>query len=540
MSSNSPSINIDMDAVRGYMRSASGIPEQPLSEIRAFLRSLDQRAQVYDDHMARLQSQISLLRTHREAVDKKRRSLRAALAPIQFLPNSLLTRIFRFVTDDTSYTHGSSPRPRLSPVPFRLASVCSRWQSLCLSCADLWTELVINLTRGPRILPVLDWYLERSQKRPLTLHIVYDAMPIGSVLVDHTVIEKLASFTSRWQHVTFTGPALPFLVPRLQGLDFPIVESLKFNVGFWADLGPFVRAPNLLKIMTQNQNIRPNQAVLRQITNLTYPTSSQGGNLHDILALCSNLDSLKIMDYDKESAVSPHSTRSSILPTLTSLWVHSENYSFALLRSLSTPALTSLRLQHGQFIPQVNVNTISYIPDCLDRSGCSLTKLTITLAWTDNQVIALLQRLPKLEELVIQEIYDQTPGQPSPLTDKLMNSLHGLSPLPIIPCLRALGLMVYNRDKFNTKSFADMVVSRWHPGKLEEAGTADDPITIKPTYVACIRLVQLGLLGQSSIKDEEHLPLIHLRKMGLHFNVFNMTSSEPVYYSLPAWKDLVQ
>ncbi|KIK69401.1 hypothetical protein GYMLUDRAFT_35474 [Collybiopsis luxurians FD-317 M1] len=218
-----------------------------------------------------------------------------------------------------------------------------------------------------------------------------------------------------------------------------------------------------------------------------------------MLNMCSNLHTLVLHDYDDDIDISDSPT---VIPTLTSLNAMGGTDFSRVFQSLTAP----LEIDHyGNNDP-----TRAQIERFLDRSGCSLTSLSINASWTDQTIVALLRRLPPLQELTISDHTETTnlSNSSPPIAKVLVESLHSYqqSRLPIVPKLRSLSLEVLSTG-FDHKSFVEMISSRWIPDK-------DYAASIGVSY---IQSVELRLPGR--VDEAEYLPLIRLSKMGLYFSL---------------------
>ncbi|KIK69385.1 hypothetical protein GYMLUDRAFT_646572 [Collybiopsis luxurians FD-317 M1] len=498
-SSRFPRANISMKTIYEYARSPYGIPEQRIPDIRDFIQSVNQDLDDYSNEISQLENRLVFLRAQHQRAQQQAAVLRSLLAPIHHLPNELLAQIFRRVCESNFHLWHFG----LSKAPFRLSAVCSRWRSLCLSQSNLWIYLQLNCFGGLRTGFPVDLYLERSKQQLLTL-----AWFTGESEED-VIFQKLANCSPRWKEIYINS-----WVPssQLRGLDFPALETLKLyadEVEEGLDLNLFERALKLQTLIVSGPRLIPNREVLGRITKLSYRTDT--GNSSEILNLCPKLHTLEIKDYHPlEDA--PLVSSLNVMSNLTSLHVINTDGFWRALHSLTTPALTMLSLEHFTDEDLSGHETRLYIERFLERSNCSLAKLEIKLSWMDEDVVALLRRLPTLQELTVRDL--QRGECPRPITKAFLESLHSYqqsplrqSPLPIVPKLHSLSLEVAAAG-FDHKSFVKTILSRWIPDKdyAEMNG------------VSCLRVVELCL--PDSVDEAEYLPLVRLRKLGLCFDMW--------------------
>ncbi|KIK69348.1 hypothetical protein GYMLUDRAFT_237159 [Collybiopsis luxurians FD-317 M1] len=249
------------------------------------------------------------------------------------------------------------------------------------------------------------------------------------------------------------------------------------------EIGIFAHSPKL-QVIEARTKLDPTQDVLSRITKLPYDLMFE--NLHEILSLCSNLHNLVVNDYGDDDDEIGIPDLPIVMPTLTSLHVEGATDFEGSFHSLTTPALSTLEIDRWNLVGDA---TLRPIEQFLDRTGCSLTSLMIKACWTDNAVIALLRRLPSLQELTILDhtlkgFELSSNRRPRPITKLLVESLHSYqqSHSPFVPKLHSLSLKVALTG-FDHKSFVEVILSRWIPDKDYAASIG----------VSCIQSVELRL-----------------------------------------------
>ncbi|KII94518.1 hypothetical protein PLICRDRAFT_182253 [Plicaturopsis crispa FD-325 SS-3] len=134
-------------------------------------------------------------------------------APIDILPPELLSRIFEEIIS----LHKPSKR---FLAPYCLLGVTKHWRDIVLGTSSLWTS--VNFDDEPTMLPLLTQHIERSQKRPLDIHI--DSM-------SDTTFAQARPFMdiSRWRQLRIylrTRESLFDMLARLSEADAPLLERL--------------------------------------------------------------------------------------------------------------------------------------------------------------------------------------------------------------------------------------------------------------------------------------------------------------------------
>ncbi|KAJ7137867.1 hypothetical protein C8R44DRAFT_766379 [Mycena epipterygia] len=117
--------------------------------------------------------------------------------------------------------------------PWSLSHVCRHWRSAVLCFPKLWSFLDVEQTqeneenRSPT-LDLMETYLKRSGKHPLTFRLVYDA---GETIHGHPFLECLLQHSARWGTVHIESPVLLALETLSIGdaEDFPALRSLVWS-----------------------------------------------------------------------------------------------------------------------------------------------------------------------------------------------------------------------------------------------------------------------------------------------------------------------
>ncbi|KAF5381173.1 hypothetical protein D9757_009425 [Collybiopsis confluens] len=494
---------MDKIDIHRYSRLPRGIPEQYVCDIQESLRFLDEELDGCNDEISRLERRILSLKNRREAVKKQTMDLQALLSPIRRIPNELLSQIFRLICDDND-TRYATERWGISTLPFQLGAVCFRWRSLCLADSRIWATLVINCgkERDIRVVELLDLFLERSKQQSLRLKMVcFQYQPSASL------IRKLTGCSSRWKDLTLTLIDLSSLSSELRELPLPALEFLDIKtMEGGGDLGIFAHAPKL-QTLAVIESLTLNSIVLGRITDLA---CYAGTRVQSALGMCSNLRTLDISSFGHGTSAHMGLT---VIPTLTSLSATSAVPDDEVFRFVTAPALISLSLR--QLCPDdPDSGTQPHIFRFLDRSHCSLTKLSVEVPWTDQELLALLRILPNLEELSVHTLKGSR--LPLTITKHFLKGLHvppRSSPSnAILPKLISLTLET-SLAPFAHAMFKKMILSRWNLGHLSSTG------------VACIRFVNLGLPRLSPANEQEYADLFSLRKVGLCFDLHSTSTA---------------
>ncbi|RXW12907.1 hypothetical protein EST38_g12948 [Candolleomyces aberdarensis] len=138
-----------------------------------------------DKRIAQLESEIRILKTHRNTV-----------ADTGTLPPEILSKIFiilrRMFGDAGGYSYDGTSWARV-------ADVCRHWRAIALDCSALWSDLVFA-SGNPAFTEVM---LQRSKNAPLTVK--FDG---GYPNLFADILCNIASQTSRLRHVELRSAAL--------------------------------------------------------------------------------------------------------------------------------------------------------------------------------------------------------------------------------------------------------------------------------------------------------------------------------------------
>ncbi|KIK66072.1 hypothetical protein GYMLUDRAFT_957049 [Collybiopsis luxurians FD-317 M1] len=267
-----------------------GIPQR--SEISQIVHDIDRDFEDYAQQISSLESQLAFLRSQQKRLQSCKTTLSSLLSPIHYLPNEILLQIFLLHTRrDILYA--------VLPSALSIASVCSRWRKLAISCADIWSSFDVGFfaleETDPQLEARLDMFLERSRDRPLDLHIMYPKP-------EHILFPKLVKHSNRWRHLTLEGEIdldLQISLPSLETLTFDS-DDHRDVMGF----GLIPSVPNKLRKISTNTCLPSSRDVIapppvEYVTSLTF--SPEYDDLFDSLVWFPNLCHLGLTDhYDLE------------------------------------------------------------------------------------------------------------------------------------------------------------------------------------------------------------------------------------------------
>lgn len=437
----------------------------------------------------------------RSRMKKKITNLRAILFPMEFLPDELLLEIFAHYRDSNPVwipfkAHDSSGEAIATMNTVLCISwVCSRWRRLAIRCSSLWSKFGVLLEgetfgkwRGnmDSHKALVELFLTRSGEHPLFLHLSVETY--GCTLSEHPALVMLSCHSTRWCAVHTWECDFDHVFPTLSTLELPALKLLGMLGNDSGLVNHVLANAPLIETFKTYSPIPPPQTdrlfAWKSICNLSFCMERLFPlrNLHLILAACGDLKHLSLTrDWgDHDSATHIHT-----LPSLESLSISMDanealgsplptEVKFS-ISSLRAPILKELSLSYNQWSKHEHEHP--QFPDInsfLSRSACSssLTRLSLSkLSLSDEEMVRLLERLARLEELSIVQGYYQ--ATKTPITKRFLESLHAyqkseLHPSETKPLLRnlhTLKLSPYTarngEEPFDPKAFVDTVLSRW-------------------------------------------------------------------------------
>ncbi|KAJ7888091.1 hypothetical protein B0H14DRAFT_2562469 [Mycena olivaceomarginata] len=455
--SSDPATSLDSPSLRDFHRLLTS-NDVPLDSEIPFIRDIVSDGQKQVDA---LEAAIARLTRKRDEIAENIRQRRAILSPIRRVPPELVCKILVLsLSSDDDGDIANEP-------PWYLGHICRFWRHCVLAYPALWSSITIpsSASSDPHpLLSMLEIQLVRSADAPLRVcWSPYD----NRNTADSASVDLVLAHSSRWRTLLldirckFDVPvSLDWLRPangRLVGLEtFEVTGSSGFRVDI---PNIFSTTPSLRNVFLTNWTFEVYTSVPAipwvQITRYsgTFDPDSQ----IEILEAATNLVScaLGFPSWDDNVARGPPL----VLPRLRRL--HLETPAF--FHRLKAPLLEELICHNWS-------GTINGVPEILpfvQRSSCTLKKLVLRGCNIDLNLITVLQGLPSLTHLVIEnDSLNSTPAHIA-LFDALENGL-----CPNLVCLACTVVL-----KIDTHQFFAMARSRFQTEPLSA------------------RLVQLRLFG---------------------------------------------
>ncbi|KAL0576299.1 hypothetical protein V5O48_005675 [Marasmius crinis-equi] len=328
---------------------------------------------------------------------------------IHDLPPELLAHIFREACPRNLLTSSKSAIRKiladkpLLPAVVVLSMVNVRWRGLITSTPSLWTYFEIDsvcwceATAYQKLMKGLQLFLDRSRCHPLSfkwsclpqLSADSDAVASYHSAAFSAVMDLLVENSRRWYDVNLTLPS--------KRSEIPVFAKLRGNL-------PILRRLELVRICG------PLAQQFRDIFTERPPKLEcfrmDGGASSDALFFLSKTDQLAvegITDFDYTGRVI-EATATFLSLALEDSWEMGKVLDFCKLPNLKRLDISGVRTNTSWDQPWDVAILVSFVL----RSGNGLTSLEIKFVpITDSDMISLLQLIPTLESLCIEEGYDE-------------------------------------------------------------------------------------------------------------------------------------
>ncbi|KAJ7250461.1 hypothetical protein B0H12DRAFT_1120499 [Mycena haematopus] len=216
--------------------------EYSSSPIREFISRGEVRRAFLNAKIAPLKAELDKLLEERDSLDVEIRKHEGAVSALRRMPTEILSLIFTFAVPpyavpNTGKFVSSYYFMNMEEGPWVLSAVCSRWRTISLSQASLWTHILLDFTDDPPdspsvkgIVPMVEAYLKRSQEQPLDI-IFSPFYETHCTETEQIVLDLLAAHSDRWEKATLSGsPELYLALRPLVRDNLPILRILHVNV----------------------------------------------------------------------------------------------------------------------------------------------------------------------------------------------------------------------------------------------------------------------------------------------------------------------
>ncbi|KAK7037823.1 hypothetical protein VNI00_010784 [Paramarasmius palmivorus] len=495
--------------------------------ITQYLNDAEHDIRTYEAEINQHKAAIMALESRRNNLKNMVEKYRSLLSPIHRLPQELLATIFTYCCQRNELV------PDDAPPAIALGMVCGRWRELLLSAPSLWTSFSIDFSEWDADSDLLGRlvriFVLRSRNLPLELWLEMSTITISPETT--AIVHTLGETSPRWRFLQLsitTSRARALGLDRIRG-NLPLLESLDLEV--WVHNDPGFRAFNLfnncpslhsVSLYCQYDVYEHFGFPWSQIRSLQFRDTDSNEALSQ-MSLCSNLHSAELLCIGD----TPHYERHIVDNNLRDLFVmvnRPEDVS-AVYGALTLPRLSSMRLEGTN--PRENAVRRSEwarwderpLQDFMLRSSCPLTSLSLKwLKITDKQTISLLQLLPSLQSLTIEEYHQFRIIRDSDnriITSALLDKfaidytvLSSPSTPRFLPHLTDLTLAMHP-DTENRQALLNAVATRWLP---------DQEFAVE-IGVDCLRSLKLELIEPEDADYESFGYLQCFRDVGMRTSI---------------------
>ncbi|KAJ7162292.1 hypothetical protein C8R46DRAFT_1000300 [Mycena filopes] len=275
--------------------------DQEVLEINSLLAEPTLRLKSLDDEITDLQKAIDKLAAERETIATFVDAHKALISPARRLPLDITEAIFVACLP----THRNCVMSA-SEAPVLLGRICSAWRTISLGTPRLWASLHIT---NPSIqqdstlpaslvaettalrLAVAQTWLRRSGQCGLSISYVLPPPPGPGAPpgTQFQVLQLMAQFTRRWQHIRFFVPDSTTTLPEIHNLaeaDVPLLETFQLDLSppfiptlfEWESLG-ILRGPSLSSFTSSADlalSLEPPPVMWERLTTLSLAPSRWG------------------------------------------------------------------------------------------------------------------------------------------------------------------------------------------------------------------------------------------------------------------------
>ncbi|KAJ7133657.1 hypothetical protein C8R43DRAFT_894926 [Mycena crocata] len=222
--------------------------EQEIVDIKALLPVPTLRLNRLDDDIAAMQQAMDKLREERNGLVTYLDAHKALISPVRRLPLDIIQEIFIACLP----THRNCAMSA-QEAPVLFGRICSSWRAVSLSTPRLWAKLHIAEPSGSpsNMSGVLSYdekmaqrtdiarmWLRRAGQCPLSISVqgrfdFYDTEDDAHTDANRgmcNLMQELASFATRWEHIKFTVGAVSLkALAHLTETDVPLLRTIVFN-----------------------------------------------------------------------------------------------------------------------------------------------------------------------------------------------------------------------------------------------------------------------------------------------------------------------
>ncbi|KAL0060509.1 hypothetical protein AAF712_012699 [Marasmius tenuissimus] len=376
--------------------------------------------------IGKLKMTLHSLESHRYRLNRSIELGKSLMSPVRRLPSELLGHIFSLICADGS-TLSSAPlkEGELPQNPALLSMICTSWREVALSLPEIWSKVSFehfgrNCPIGKAgLLLMAELFVNRASTYPLTLSFSCWAERLQFPKDVDLVLETLCRCSGQWDTVYFDGCTSFYEHYAVRQVKGKLGSLRRLSVSPTTSLSDVefifeAPLPNLrmldLVIDEMDKSILDG-AHLEQLTELKLQIHPGERSPVEIASMCPNLRSFSfeydiVLDIFETKDFGLHIT--SNLESLTVAMNPETGLRTAwapFFDQTTLPTLSSLTIvsEYTSF-PQIEMSDTEPLLECIARSGCPITYLSLKSRTLSNeQTHRLLRLIPGLETLRVWE-----------------------------------------------------------------------------------------------------------------------------------------
>ncbi|KAL0570045.1 hypothetical protein V5O48_011916 [Marasmius crinis-equi] len=468
--------------------------------ISEFLLDGEKEVREYELEISRLRIAMDQLENKKEGLKRTMENCRSLLSPVHRLPMEILVEIFSSVCEDGDLN------PFHPPQVVQLSRVCGRWREVALAASNLWSNFSVGFADWnqfgiTRLQRLAQTFVDRSHGRLTHVALDFEDTDDDLQTAVSAIMDILAHTSVNWRHLSLydlgevCGSSFLNQQMDLSGLqDLRLHGAMSHHPAMYTI---FKNSPSLKTLEMFCESVLEEHEAFdlpwHQIETLKIQSTCIF-TTSDFLALFPRLKSLYLVQAsDQIGVIYGGHVVSNTVESVHFSWEDQDDAN-ATLHYLTLPHLTSLTMHGADPNEDWSVWVDSPALDFLTRSACRITSLCLqTLPMTDLQVIALLQLMPDLTSLKIEELRYDSPSNrivTKVFLQHLTVDYQAFRSSPFLPRLTDVEFVMLQKG-LAEQDLVDAISSRWIP----------DPAEAKRIGVACLASVRITALGGQGGSD---------------------------------------
>ncbi|KAH8070765.1 hypothetical protein BXZ70DRAFT_775259 [Cristinia sonorae] len=449
---------------------------QEFPEWETFVAAVDEAARLnitfnpqgFDKELCSIFREFQQVKNSANRIRAAVAELETLIAPLQFMPEEVLSLIFQLASIDSRTIPQQIPGypsdgTAFQPIPLIIASVSRRWRCIALKTTALWANVYVAMAR-PKCWPQLA--IQKSGKRKLEITIDCRANDCPNEARLDCFLSEILPHVGRWSAVSVVADhckVLETIGIRLARLASPTLQEIRISLtgrGSREDQHITIPAifgggaPQLSRVRVDSVALTWNSPILTRLETLDLrwlwsDTKLSYHQFHDLMKVSPTLTTLVLRGFYVQ--LLPATNYDAIqAPSLRHLEISGDSVC-AMLSLLVTPALNSLLLAN---VDESEFRVLgNFFQSSMTNRYPSLRSLTLLNVKTSKPTPGFLEVMSNIEDLTIinagsedflavlrarQEGDDKSAGHVMPAFPRLHNLtlLHDVDPETLLDMVR--------------------------------------------------------------------------------------------------------